>query len=242
MLFLKDFLPYDKRIIFSTPSENRTIRKMPYLTYSQTLDLLYDPALSFSIPGEEAGNRTLALLSEDGCLKRITLPFSFPPICPGRTIEEYRSSIPEEPPPQLIILIRSGNAVIGYYEEDQIRTKRFSRYMVRRGHGKAQSTYSRTKGKSRLGSRIRLQQGEKFFREINEKLHEWEPEIDTAETIFISCPVRIRNRLFQGKISPPFSAEDPRIRTVPFTVLRPTIDELRRIRFLLNSSNFPGLT
>lgn len=209
---------------------------MPYFSYSQISEIILDPEYKFE-PDPEGGRRDILLYpprSREPA--RLRLPVSFPEYVPDITPEEYRLMIGEGPPAQIVILIRAGHAALGYYEGDKNLTKRFTRYMVRRGQGKSQLTYEKTRGKSRLGSRIRLQQGLLFFRDIRRQLRDWLTDGDYIGQIFISCPIRLRNELFGGEPEMPFAHDDERIRKVPYTVHRPTTEELKRVRFLINAA------
>lgn len=86
-----------------------------------------------------------------------------------------------------IMVIRAGEAIIAAcYNNEIIEYKLIKKYMVRKTQGKAQYKFLKQKGKSRLGSRIRLQQTEKFFTEINTVIEKFENNYK-IERIFLSC-------------------------------------------------------
>src|SRR5690606_33479390 len=88
--------------------------------------------------------------------------------------QEKRFCFSATPNNYFILLMEAGEAAISYSEKGKISLhKGFSRYMVRKSQGKNQLNHLKTKGKSRLGSRIRLQQSIKFFEEINQRLLDW---------------------------------------------------------------------
>lgn len=190
--------------------------------------------------------RTLSL--EDGGISpvpgrcRVVLPSAWPELQPGETAAEYLQRVPEEPAPCLILLMRAGYAALGYSCGGTIVAHRaVSRYMVRRSRGKAQLTYKKTKGKSRLGSRIRLQETEKFFRDISQTIEEWDhlySILEETAAIWVGAPVRLFSAFRQSKTPPPFPAEDPRVCRIPFGFGRPLYSELKRIHFMLHAGRW----
>jgi len=210
-------------------------KAIEYIPYHKVIQFIKSQDVGNSVVFNHE-KKQLILPSEDLAEKRIlTLPTTFPDLQLDDTMQSYREKIPEEPQSQLVILIQAGAASLGYFEGDVVLHKVITKYMVRKGQGKAQLTYAKQKGKSRLGSRIRLQQGLLFFKEINEKLDEWKNEIDQVESIFISCPIRLMNEIYGGKTQPPFLRDDVRIRKIPFSTHKPSYKELKRIHFMLNA-------
>lgn len=139
----------------------------------------------------------------------------------------------ETPNPYLILLMRSGNSALAYFEEGKpVYHKVIRKYMVRKKQGKSQITYLKTKGKSRLGSRIRLAQAKQFFIEINEKLNEWDI-INNCEYIFYACPVRMWPMLFKAEKQPPFNRNDERLVKLPLDIKTPNTKELKRVNYHL---------
>ena len=70
-----------------------------------------------------------------------------------------------------LTLVRAGQAAVGYFHQGKLLDhKVFRGYLVRQKQGKSQFKYLKTKGKSRAGSRIRLEETLLFFNEINERL------------------------------------------------------------------------
>lgn len=166
----------------------------------------------------------------------LKLPFAFPELNKEDTINNrYIDEIYEYPPPYIILLIRSGNASLGYFENGKnIRHKVIRKYMVRKKQGKSQLTYLKRKGKSKLGSRIRLAQTEHFFEEINEKLNEWNSIHNEHCKIFYSCPIRLWSYLLKGKTTPPFDKKSDRLIKIPIHIHTPNIKELKKINYFLN--------
>lgn len=134
----------------------------------------------------------------------------------------------------LLLLIQPGQTSLGYFEEGELENHIvIRRYMTRAKQGKAQIRHLKTKGKSKLGSRIRLQQTIDFFEEINTKINEWEI-IEKTEKIFYSAAIDLWNLLFESKIECPFLKKDARLQKVPFNVLSPNYEELWRVNDLLS--------
>src|SRR5690606_9589187 len=70
---------------------------------------------------------------------------------------------------ELVLLLRAGAAALGWWRDGELRAhKTFARYVVR-GHGKAQPTWLSTRGKSRYGSRPRLQDALRLRPDENER-------------------------------------------------------------------------
>ncbi|MEM6299914.1 MAG: hypothetical protein AAF740_14595, partial [Bacteroidota bacterium] len=120
------------------------------MDYPETLSFLYEKQRSNEFPELEIGSRKL-YFSE----KTLQLAPLFP-LPETDNFEEYLFSIPEDPPPYLMILIQAGAAALGYFEYGEPALhKAISAYMVRQQQGKSQIKHLNQKGKSRLGSRIR---------------------------------------------------------------------------------------
>ncbi len=128
------------------------------------------------------------------------------------------------PARELVLLVRAGSASLGLWVEGELHAhKVFKRYVVR-GNGRAQPAYLKTKGKSRYGSRLRLQNAERLLDEVAERVGEWQadPGIDAA---FVSCPVRIWTELRDRVDLTPIR--------IPFHVHEPDHAELVRVRWEL---------
>lgn len=141
---------------------------------------------------------------------------------------------PEERANYVLILIRSGIASVGYFENgENINHKVFRAYMVRKKQGKSQIKYLKTKGKSRAGSRVRLAESLEFFEEINQKLSKLFQEYH-VDRIGLSCPVTLIPYFFGSIIPTPFEKNDIRIMKIPKHVQNPTYESLMETnKFLL---------
>lgn len=180
---------------------------------------------------ELAAEHALALDAKRRCFEagdlRVHPPLVFPigPAC--RSIEDYLDLLPEEPGRHAVVLLQAGAASLGRFRggEEQA-TKSFRRYVVR-GRGRAQPTHLHEKGKSRYGSRLRLQNARRLLEETNAKLRAWDAELGPADHVFYNAPARLWPGLFEAKPAPPFERDDRLVR-IPLDLPRPTTDVLRR--------------
>lgn len=169
---------------------------------------------------------------------KIKIPFFYPSLNEKDSLKSYLEKVPNSIPSYLVILIRSGYCSVGFYEDGkQIHYKSIRKYMVRKSQGKTQLTHLKTKGKSRLGSRIRLRQSQEFFEEINGLITEWDI-IGEVEHIFYSCSVRLWSMLFQSKIKSSFNKEDNRLKKIPLDIKTPNWKELNKINQFIVSGLF----
>ncbi|MAG55515.1 MAG: hypothetical protein CMJ83_04415 [Planctomycetes bacterium] len=133
----------------------------------------------------------------------------------------------------VVLLLQAGASAMGYWRDDAlIRHKCLKRYVVR-GQGRAQPLHAKTRGKSRYGSRLRLQNAKRQLEETNLKLREWWSEEGEPDRIFFSVPVRTWPELNAATPSPPFPRDDARLVKIPRDVHVPNFEELARTwRFL----------
>lgn len=142
-------------------------------------------------------------------------------------LELYLAGLPVELPRHVVILMQAGAVSLGYFEAGEaLATKTFKRYVVR-GKGRAQPTYLGQKGKSRYGSRLRLQNARLLLDETGGKLSEWWEEFGSPTVIFAAAPKRLWPELFLTKVPPPFTKEAP-IERIPLDLPVPTTDTLLR--------------
>ncbi len=211
--------------------ENRTKTRLSYKESKKYLD---DLTLENIIDVDYRKN--YIILIKDGCEEYFKPPLCFPDInLFKKSLSTYKNQIPNKPKPYLIILIRAGNASLGYFEDgENIYHKVIRKYMVRKKQGKAQITHLNKKGKSKLGSRIRLAQTKKFFEEINDKVEEWNIN-NNIENIFFYCPVRLWSLLFKSKSKPIFNKNDHRLIKIPLDIKTPNIKQLNRANYYIKS-------
>jgi len=175
-------------------------------------------------PGWELDERG-RFFEREGVL--ITPPLVFP-IAPGtRSVAEYLRGLPGEPGRHTVILMQAGAVSLGLFEAgESIATKTLKRYVVR-GKGRAQPTHLATKGKSRYGSRLRLQNAKLLLEETNEKLLEWHANHGPSEQVYYNAPVRLWPSLFEATPAPPFDRDDHPIK-IPRDLPKPTTEILLR--------------
>ncbi|MDQ3235832.1 MAG: hypothetical protein M3Q07_28825 [Pseudobdellovibrionaceae bacterium] len=148
------------------------------------------------------------------------------------TLDELQDAI-DDPAYYGLMLIQAGRASVAVAQADDIiESKQIQKYMVRKTQGRAQLTYLQEKGKSRLGSRIRLRQSQLFFEEINERMQGWSAAYPLTQ-IFLSCTPKLKGAYYLALRAPAFAKDDPRWRRVPFMVRPPGQEEMLRIHRLL---------
>lgn len=126
----------------------------------------------------------------------------------------------------IILLIQSGSAALGFFENDvNLDHKVFKSYMVRKKQGKSQIKHLKSKGKSKAGSRVRLANTIDFFENINERLAEYEEDY-SIDRIAMSCSKILIPFLFNAKMPCPFDKKDERIYKVPKHIHTPSFDIL----------------
>ena len=165
-------------------------------------------------------------------------PLVFPRMLADETLAHYNSVLANTLPDYLILLLRAnGNASIAHCEQGRILNHKVIRkYMVRQKQGKSQLKHLKTKGKSRAGSRIRLQQTQEFAQEINQKLLDW--EVENVSRILVSTSIPVWNLLFSVQPLPPFEKRDTRLRKIPYHVNTPNHANLKQLNHLLGQGMF----
>lgn len=200
------------------------------IPYERTRDLLAAlEALPDGILDLDGERERIRWRHDDGARLDVALPWTFPPLGAPPTLHAYLNGVLDFPPATLVLLIQAGHAALGLSEAGELlEHKVIRKYMTRRKQGKAQITHLKTKGKSRLGSRIRLQQSVEFVEEINRRGGEW-IEDHPVERILVSCSETLWGLLFQSRVPAPFERRDPRLRFLPVHVHTPNMAELERI-------------
>ncbi|MCA8965615.1 MAG: hypothetical protein H6838_09595 [Planctomycetes bacterium] len=130
----------------------------------------------------------------------------------------------------LVLLLRAGAAAVGYWEGDELLDHKALAAYVVRGNGKAQPTYLASRGKSRYGSRLRLQNWRRLLTDVSERLRRCEEQFGAPERIFLGMPVRLLAELWSADPAPPFAHDDARVQRLPLHVFRPDFAELQRVR------------
>lgn len=136
----------------------------------------------------------------------------------------------------LILLIKSGIASIALFENTELMDhKVFRAYMVRKKQGKSQVKYLKTKGKSRAGSRVRLQETLDFFEEINLRLISYFEQY-RIDLIAINSSKILLPFLFESKSKTPFEKKDVRLYKIPKHIATATHENLLEVNEQLFSN------
>lgn len=157
--------------------------------------------------------QTLIGYEKNGAIRfRIRLPYYF-------NFDEVSKKTVEPPIFNIaFVLVKAGTASVGFFENGHLSNhKVFRAYMIRKKQGTSQIKYLKTKGKSRAGSRVRLQQTLVFFGGINQRLTEIAEE-NQLDRIGISCSKTLWPFLFGGEVKPPFEKDDDRLLRVPIHI------------------------
>ncbi|GAB4138810.1 MAG: hypothetical protein Fur0037_04680 [Planctomycetota bacterium] len=181
-----------------------------------------------------ASGTAFEAFDRDGRIRaRLVLPRLLPPIAGREGPAAYSARIEKGIGRQAIVLLQAGAAALGYWREDDlVRHKAWKRYVVR-GAGRAQPKHLRTKGKSRYGSRLRLQNFRLLLSDVNERLRDWWSSEGPPEQVFLGVNVRVLADLFAADPPPPFDARDPSLRRIGRHVHVPDFAELEAVRRFL---------
>ena len=175
------------------------------------------------IPWEYGPDKNQLIFDKNGsAVLKFRLPISI------SSPEAYYNA-PNDRANYVLLMVRSGMASVGYFENgENIDHKVFRAYMVRKKQGMSQVKYLKTKGKSRAGSRVRLAETAEFFEQINDRLNDYFSEYH-VDRIGLSCPVTLIPYLYGSKVPSPFGKDDPRIFKIPKHIQKPTFESLLAI-------------
>ena len=148
----------------------------------------------------------------------------------GERIGDYCERLPGVRERQLVLLLRAGAVAFGVWRGGELVQHKAVRKYVVRGRGRAQATHLKTRGKSRYGSRLRLQNWHALLVETNERLRDCVECHGPFDRVFRSVPVRVWSELFAVRPAPPFDRGDPITQRLPLHVHRPDHGELLRVR------------
>jgi len=176
-------------------------------------------------------NKINFLSETNQTLFSIRPPLNFPR--PTQDLNEWvHLDIIEE---YVVVLARSGIASIGLFKEDQFSYhKVFRSYLNRKKQGKSQLTYLKTKGKSRAGSRVRLENAKTFFADINQYINKINPI--NRIPIFYFIPVPLLSFWRQSPTPPPKALMLHESKKIPLNVKTPGFDEMNRVNKLLQNA------
>ena len=162
----------------------------------------------------------------------VELPGLLPLPPPPRGLGALALELDDEPGLHALLLLRAGAAALGLWDEDELLAHKTIKKYVVRGKGRAQPKHLKTRGKSRYGSRLRLQNAEALLVEVSERIGQWWQEFGPFDQFLYAAPVRQWSELFQTKPPPPFERKElPR--RVGIDVREPGHEELLRVRYLL---------
>lgn len=168
--------------------------------------------------------------SAESC--RIELPLVLGTMRPGESVTEYARRCPSSLGLELVVLARAGAFALGLWENDMLLRHKVDKRYVVRGNGRAQPTYLESKGKSRFGSRLRLQNARALLRDTHARIASWQRECGRFERVFHAAPVRLWADFLAAAPGVPFESDAPRVR-IPVDFGAPGYSELLRVRRLL---------
>jgi hypothetical protein len=175
-----------------------------------------------------ADRRGLSFVGAPGA--RLRLPLLAPRAAAGEALVDYRTRLPGPTERSVVLLLQAGAMAIGYWDGDELLHHKAIRRYVVRGHGKAQPLHRKTRGKSRYGARLRLQNWKRLLGETNERLQDYWRDFGAPDRVFVAVPVRTLPELLAADPAPPFARDDARLQRVPMHVHRPDFAELQRVR------------
>lgn len=185
-------------------------------------------AFGAAFPAACADRRGLGFVDAVG-RARLRLPLLAPRLLPGESLAAYASRVPGPAERCVVLLLRAGAMAFGYWDAAELVDHKAVRRYVVRGHGKAQSLHRKTRGKSRYGARLRLQNWQRLLRETNARLTAAFAAFGPPERIFLGAPVRVLADLWAADPPPPFARDEARCQRLPVHVHRPDHAELLRI-------------
>jgi hypothetical protein len=165
-----------------------------------------------------------------GSAAHLRVPLLAPRPVRGESVLDYARRLPGQVGTHVVLLLQAGAMALGCWEGDTLLQHKAVRRYVVRGNGKAQSLHQKTRGKSRYGSRLRLQNWKRLLHETSERLAACLAEHGPVDRIFVAAPVRVLPELYATDPAPPFRRDDPRVQRVPMHVHRPDFAELLRVQ------------
>lgn len=178
-------------------------------------------------PAARADRRGLVFAGGEAA--RLRVPLLAPRVSADERLADYARRLPGEPERHVVLLLQAGAMAVGYWDGGELLHHKAQRRYVVRGHGKAQPLHAKTRGKSRYGARLRLQNWKRLLVETNERLRDYWAEYGAAARVFFAAPVRAWPELLAAAPPPPFAAGDAALQRVPMHVHRPDFAELLRV-------------
>lgn len=206
----------------TAPSDIRTIR-FPLADLAEQAEAFWQ-----RFPDARGDEHGLALVTPDGAA-RLCPPLAGPRVAPGERVGDYVERLDGGDEVLLVLLLQAGAMAFGCWRGEQLLQHKAVRKYVVRGNGRAQATHLKTRGKSRYGSRLRLQNWKSLLCETNERVADCEAQFGPFDRVLFSVPVRVWSDLFEVDPRPPFAREDARLQRLPLHVHRPDHEELLRV-------------
>lgn len=178
-------------------------------------------------PGARADRDGAAFVTEHAALQ---LPLAAARARAGELVGDYVERLEPREEVQVVLLLQAGAMAFGCWCGDELVQHKALRKYVVRGNGKSQATHLKTRGKSRYGSRLRLQNWRRLLGETNERLADCEAQFGPFDRIFYAVPIRVWPDLFASDPAPSFARDDERLQRLRLHVHRPEHDELLRVR------------
>jgi hypothetical protein len=194
-----------------------------YFRYSEAWDLvrdLEDEGVDLAVGNDGRDLRAPGV--------RVRLPLVLPDLPSEADPDTILAALDAPLGRQLLVLIQAGATALGLWEDGELVAHKVLKTYVIRGHGKAQPKHLGTRGKSRYGSRLRLQNYRRQVEGTAAKVAAWHREFGPFDRAFLSCPTRAQTDFLPG-LEPSLSGAGEPIR-IPFDVRRPSYAELLRIR------------
>jgi hypothetical protein len=211
------------------PTDPRAIERELRFAWPETHEAAAEALASGELRAEASGRRFVGREVE------LRVPLLWPRAAEGEDLRSWLARLPVGPGLHAIVLVQAGATALGIWEDDEMLAHKAEKFYVVRGNGRAQPTHLKTRGKSRYGSRLRLQNFQRQLAELNARLITWWEEFGPPETLFLACPKRIVPELWRREPRPPFERGDarPQVRKIPLDVRVPTYAELLRVRRFL---------
>ncbi len=127
---------------------------------------------------------------------------------------------------QLFLLVQAGAVALGLWKDSKLVAHKAMKKYVVRGRGRAQPTHLKTRGKSRYGSRLRLQNANRLQAQTIEKIAEWKDTFGEIDSVFLSATPRLWSNY--SKNLRDLLPES--ITKIPLDVRVPCYKELLRVR------------
>ena len=200
-------------------------------TVSDVTDLLQSLVARQAPVDFDEEKQALTFVNRRNSTYVLAFPLIFPKISSGTT-EDLLRQIGTFTQTYTVILVQAGVAALGYYVEGElVEHKVIRKYMVRKKQGTSQIKHLKSKGKSRLGSRIRLRNSILFFEEMNETLTKWDIS-SNSESILAAVPINLKNLLFTSNVPPPFDKKD--LKKIPLDIRVPSFKELVHVNWIVS--------